>query len=280
MKSLVFAIAAMSMHISAAQLRPNAASLAEHQAAPSFRQPLMFKQKEDPANPVAAAATDPNEAAMKIKSRDLVPTDRPGARPEIHHRHRPTHGSDDDDDDNDDNDDGNDDGDSDESEAKPSPKSSKSKAAKNRGSDDKDGDDDDAKSKQPTKKGKSDKSKGDKSKNDKESDKKKDKGKDSKDSKDSKAKKGKKTHTGLDGKEVDDEDADDAEAARKKKVQVKHVQAMQRKWRSGRPKYNYRQALAGWKEVGPMYYYTGKYENSAVAHGSSALAILAAAAML
>ncbi|KAJ1838189.1 hypothetical protein LPJ57_011205, partial [Coemansia sp. RSA 486] len=63
---------------------------------------MLFKRKqdaEDPANPVAAAATDPNEAAMKIKSRDLINTDRQDFRPDPHPHHhhgQARHDSDDD----------------------------------------------------------------------------------------------------------------------------------------------------------------------------------------
>ncbi|KAJ2830174.1 hypothetical protein IWW50_000438 [Coemansia erecta] len=251
--ALVAVLCAASTHVCAAEFKPTGVSAADPHASPTHRMPVMLarkQDKEDPANPVAAAATDPNEAAMKIKSRDLVPTNRPGARPEIHHHGHASH------DDSDDIDDSGDSDDTDDADAKPS---SKSKRKPESSSKDKD-QDDERKSTKPSKSGKP----GDTAS-------KSDKGKDKKDKKDPKDKKGKKskdTHTGLDGKEVNDEDAEDAEGdaaemARKKKVQVQHVQAKRRKWRTGKVKYDYKQALAGWKEVGPMYYYKGKYENAA-----------------
>ncbi|KAJ2455697.1 hypothetical protein EV183_000544 [Coemansia sp. RSA 2336] len=235
-----------------AYARQIATAASEHQAQETFRMPmlLMRKQdKEDPANPVAAAATDPNEAAMKIKSRDLVPTDRPGARPEIHH-HRHSDEFKDEEHHSVDSEEAEDEHDAEHDTEHQSPRSahkaSKSKDTK-----------EDAKSKDAKEDAKSKNSKSDKGK-----DKNKDKGKS----------KNAKTHTGLDGKEVDDEDSEEMEA-RRKKIQVQHVQAKRRKWRTGKPKYDYKQAIAGWKEVGPMYYYRGKYENDASRLSSSILAI-------
>ncbi|KAJ2844751.1 hypothetical protein IWW36_005060 [Coemansia brasiliensis] len=222
-----------------AYVRQVATAASGQQAQETFRMPMLLKRKqdkEDPANPVAAAATDPNEAAMKIKSRDLVPTDRPGVRPEIHH-HRHSDDSKEDEEardnvepDNSENMEHEDSGTEHRSSRPTHKPSAKSKDAK-----------DDSKSAKKAKT--SDKAKSEKG---------------------SKSKDSKKTHTGLDGKEVDDENAlEDMEMARKKKIQVQHVQAKRRKWRTGRPKYDYKQAIAGWKEVGPMYYYKGKYENNA-----------------
>ncbi|KAJ1743925.1 hypothetical protein LPJ79_000410 [Coemansia sp. RSA 1821] len=231
-----------------AYVRQIAPAASEHQAQETFRMPMLLKrkqEKEDPANPVAAAATDPNEAAMKIKSRDLVPTDRPGVRPEIHH-HRHTDESKDEEHHNADSEEPEDEHDSDEHRSSPPHKASKSKDTK-----------EDTKPKKPKSNDKN---------NNKDKDKDKDKGKEKGKSKNSK------THTGLDGKEVDDEDSDEMEA-RRKKIQVQHIQAKRRKWRTGRPKYDYKQAIAGWKEVGPMYYYKGKYENDASRLSSSVLAI-------
>ncbi|KAJ2084243.1 hypothetical protein H4R24_000185 [Coemansia sp. RSA 988] len=217
----------------------------------TFRMPALFKRKMDkvdPANPVAAAATDPNEAAMKIKSRDLIPTDRPGIRPDLHRHRHSSHDDDDDDDDNDGND----------ADSKGNGRAKSSGGRKSKDdekSDEDDSGDTDSKSSKKSKGGSKDKAKDDKNQKANDKDKSKDKDKDSISSKNDK-----KTHTGLDGKEVDNEKS---EAIRKNNMRVKHVKARQSKWRTGKPKYNYRQALAGWKEVGPMYYYRGKYENSA-----------------
>ncbi|KAJ1722302.1 hypothetical protein LPJ53_003252 [Coemansia erecta] len=242
----------------------------------------LYKRKhnaEDPANPVAAAATDPNEAAMKIKSRDLINTDRQDFHPDPHpHRHhgQAHHDSNDDDD----TDNIRDQDDDDEGEAKPANKkgSSKKKAAKDSDSDDGAKDDsDDLDSKSKNKKSKT------KQKSSKDGEKKDAKGKDDKKTKGKGDKKGKKTHTGLDGKEVDDED-EEGEEVHKKKVHLKHVKAKQRRWRTGKPKYNYKKALDGWKEVGPLYYYKGKYENGAsstrhsFATAAGVAALIAAAA--
>ncbi|KAJ1846443.1 hypothetical protein LPJ73_004533, partial [Coemansia sp. RSA 2703] len=226
----------------------------------------LYKRKhdaEDPANPVAAAATDPNEAAMKIKSRDLINTDRQDFHPDPHpHRHHgQAHRDSNEDDDNDNN---RDQDDEDSGEEKPANKkgSSKKKGAKDSDSDDSE----DADSKSKNKKAKP------KEKSSKDSEKKDAKGKGDKKSKGKNDKKGKKTHTGLDGKEVDDED-EEGEEVHKKKVHLKHVKAKQRRWRTGKPKYNYKKALDGWKEVGPLYYYKGKYENGAsLTHRSAATA--------
>ncbi|PIA16539.1 hypothetical protein COEREDRAFT_86931 [Coemansia reversa NRRL 1564] len=254
----------------------------------TFRMPLMFQRKVDkidPANPVAAAATDPNEAAMRIKSRDLVPTDRPGIRPDLHrHRHSGNGRDDDDDDDADADNNGEDETDS---KANARSKNSGSRKSKDENSDSDDSDDkedSDSKSSKKHKGGADDKTKSKKNQNENEKnnkDKTKDKNKDKdngkntdKDSKSSKS--GKKAHIGLDGKKVDDEDSEKSEAIRKNNLRVQHVKARQRKWRTGKPKYNYRQALAGWKEVGPMYYYKGKYANSANALHSIAPFIMAA----
>ncbi|KAJ2550878.1 hypothetical protein EV175_003903 [Coemansia sp. RSA 1933] len=240
------------------------------------------KAREDPANPVAAAATDPNEAAIMIKSRDLVPTDRPNFHSEVHHH---KHG---DQDDADSSGGGNDDDDDDSgrSERKKS-STGKSKAkgsSKADHSDDSDddsnsNDDDDSSShsqKSKDIKDSKDKGKGKGKGNDKDKDKDKDKGKDKdksgskqkskgKGDDDKKGKKNKNTHTGLDGNEVDNEDDEDGQGGdpNHKKVKVKHVEAKQRHWRTGKPNYNYKKALAGWKEVGPLYYFKGKYENAA-----------------
>ncbi|KAJ2501468.1 hypothetical protein GGH96_001887 [Coemansia sp. RSA 1972] len=277
---LVVALCAASMHVRAVEPKSASITAAEQQASATYRMSTLFKrkqEKEDPANPVAAAATDPNEAAMKIKSRDLIPTDRPGARPAIHQHQHPHHADEDD-------------ADSDDTDAKLSSTPSKRKpATKNKSNDrDKEEEDEEAdddsdsvkgKQQQPKKGNSAGKPKPKSDKGDKDEDK---KGKkDVKGKKDAKGKKDKNTHTGLDGNEVDDEEADDAEAARKKKVQVQHVKAQRRKWRTGKPKYNYNQALAGWKEVGPLYYYKGKYENAAVSvrasYGPVAVAIAAVA---
>ncbi|KAJ2480935.1 hypothetical protein IWW56_002102 [Coemansia sp. RSA 2131] len=272
---LVVVLCAASMHVRAAEPKPASITAAEQQASASYRMPALFKrkqEKEDPANPVAAAATDPNEAAMKIKSRDLIPTDRPGVRPAIHQHQHPHHFDEDD-------------ADSDDTDAKPSSTPSKRKpATKNKSNDrDKDEEDEDDDDSDSGKSGKQQPKKGNgagkpKPKGDKDEDK---KGKkDVKGKKDAKGKKDKNTHTGLDGNEVDDEDADDAEAARKKKVHVQHVKAQRRKWRTGKPKYDYKQALAGWKEVGPLYYYKGKYENAAVSVRASYGLVAAAVAAI
>lgn len=211
---------------------------------------------EDPANPVAAAATDPNEAAMNIKSRDLLPSNRADIHP--HHRDPSSSGGRRHEEDDDDDDSG----------GKP-PSNGNRKGgsgngnlqqkhgSKNHGNDsenDDGGDDGDRSSK-----GKSGKSAP------------KDKNKKSSSSSQSKSK-NKTTHTGIDGKEVadDDEDSD----ASKKKVKVKHVESKKHRWRTGKPKYDYKKALAGWKEVGPMYYYKGKYANDATAAATSAHILL------
>ncbi|KAJ2763763.1 hypothetical protein IWQ56_004734 [Coemansia nantahalensis] len=185
---------------------------------------MLAVQREDPAHPVAAAATDPNEAAMRIKPQDLLPSDRPALHPDSHRAQRPSR--------------------------------------------DEDGDDYDSGSRR---------SRGTSG----------DTGKDQRpQAKDNrglaKSGKDKKTHTGIDGKEVDDDNSDgdgnDMDAARKKAQQVKHIQARQRTWRTGKPTYNYTQALDGWKEVGPMYYYKGKYANAAAQRVSLALPAAAVAA--
>ncbi|KAJ1795518.1 hypothetical protein LPJ59_004296 [Coemansia sp. RSA 2399] len=256
------------------------------------------KNREDPANPVAAAATDPNEAAIMIKSRDLIPTDRPNFHPDVH-RHR--HGDQDDDDSSG----GNDDDDSHSghkkgSAGKSKAKGSSSKAGRNDENDDDnnddgdgDGDDDSDSHAQKGKNGKKDK--GDKDSKAKGKGKDKDKGdKDKAGSKqkskgkgddDKKNKKKKNTHTGLDGNEVDNDDDEDGQGKdpKHKKVKVKHVEAKQRHWRTGKPNYNYKKSLAGWKEVGPLYYFKGKYENAAsstiASHGARHVLLPAALAM-
>ncbi|KAJ1645462.1 hypothetical protein J3B02_002685 [Coemansia erecta] len=261
-------------------------SLQPHQTPNMQTQKALHKRKldaEDPANPVAAAATDPNEAAMKIKSRDLINTDRQDFRPDPHpHRHHGQARQDSEDDDNKEPEEESD-GDSKKSGKKGA---GKKKADKDDDSDEnakEDSDDSDAKQKpkgkSATKQKSSSKDSGKKSGSGK--------GKNNKGSSSKDSKKGKKTHTGLDGKEVDDEDEEDGEM-RKKKIHVKHVKAKQRRWRTGKPKYNYKQALNGWKEVGPLYYYKGKYENSAISGGltttnvlgSALAAMLSATAML
>ncbi|KAJ2610198.1 hypothetical protein H4S08_003724 [Coemansia sp. RSA 1365] len=240
----------------------------------TFRMPLMFQRKVDkidPANPVAAAATDPNEAAMKIKSRDLVPTDRPGIRPDLHHHRHSDHDRDDDDADN---------NGEDETDSKANSRSKNSGNRKSKEDEDSESDDSDDSDSKSSKKLKGDgdgKTKGKKDQNESEKNNKsknKDNDKNTKDSKSSKN--GKKAHIGLDGKKVDDEDSEKSEAIRKNNLRVNHVKARQRKWRTGKPKYNYRQALEGWKEVGPMYYYKGKYENSANSLHNIAPVIMAA----
>ncbi|KAI9506064.1 hypothetical protein BX070DRAFT_219272, partial [Coemansia spiralis] len=193
------------------------------------------KMKEDPENPVAAAATDPNEAALNIKSRDLIPTNRPGMPSEIHHHRHGDSTERDDEDDKDESPKHAKDDDNSHSEHKKS-SGNKSKASAKDGDDD---DDDNAKAK---------------AKDDDDSESHGQKNKDGK----SKTK-----NKGLDGSEVDNEDGEDENGSAHKKVKVKHVKAKQRRWRTGQPKYNYKQALAGWKEVGPLYYYKGKYENAA-----------------
>ncbi|KAJ2524171.1 hypothetical protein GGI11_001010 [Coemansia sp. RSA 2049] len=232
------------------------------------------KTREDPANPVAAAAMDPNEAAIKIKQKDLIPADRPNLHSEIHaHRHDDRHGDRDDADQTDRADD--DDGHSEhkkDSAAKAKAKGS-SKAGHNDGDDDdneKDkGRDKDGEEEERHKEGddseshpqKNKDSKGKSKDKDKSLSKQKSKGK-SEDNDKKKGKNKKNTHTGLDGSEISDEDEDGGDP-KHKKFKVKHVQAKQRRWRTGKPKYNYKKSLAGWKEVGPLYYYKGKYENAA-----------------
>ncbi|KAJ1732397.1 hypothetical protein LPJ61_002067 [Coemansia biformis] len=250
--ALAFALCAVARSVYGATGPGPVRSLIVALEAPHRLQPrMLLAEREDPAHPVAAAATDPNEAAMRIKPQDLVPTDRPGAHPDYHHPRRPSRDSDGDDDD----------GGS--SRLGPGTKGSNS-SSKQRAKDSERGGGN-GKDQQP-------------------------KGKDgkgpSKDSKGpSKGGKDKKTHTGLDGNEVDDEDSDDMDAARKKSQQVKHVQARQRKWRTGKPKYNYAQAIEGWKEVGPMYYYKGKYANTAASrhlltHSAAAAAVPLVCALL
>ncbi|KAJ1808999.1 hypothetical protein LPJ56_006035, partial [Coemansia sp. RSA 2599] len=235
---------------------------------------------EDPANPVAAAATDPNEAAMKIKSRDLINADRQDFRPDPHpHRHH-TQARQDSDDDDSEGSEGKEEGEADSKKSGKKSTSVKKKNNSDEGSDEnpkEDSGDSDAKQKTKGKAAAKQKSgtkdSGKKGDGDKKAKGKSDKGPSSKDKKD------KKTHTGLDGKEVDDEDEENGEV-RKKKVQVKHVKAKQRRWRTGKPKYNYKQALEGWKEVGPLYYYKGKYENSALSGRLTAANVLVGSALV
>ncbi|KAI8324182.1 hypothetical protein GQ54DRAFT_79058 [Martensiomyces pterosporus] len=247
---------------SAAQLQPLArkpTTPLASQADPPHRhvsRGMVFEKRrlvaEDPANPVAAAATDPNEAAMKIKSRDLIPTDRPESP---FHRHR--HGRQDDGA----QEDGSEAGNGERSAPKRSSGGGDGSSAKRKtvakDEDTNEGSDDsrsmDTKSKPKPKPS----SKGTKGSGDGE----KDSAKKPKGNPDAKDRNNKKTHTGLDGNEVDDQD-DDSEDM-KKKIQVEHVKAMKRRWRTGTPKYDYQKALDGWKKVGPMYYYKGKYANAA-----------------
>ncbi|KAJ2337317.1 hypothetical protein GGI00_000318 [Coemansia sp. RSA 2681] len=212
-------------------------------------------EREDPANPVAAAATDPNMAAMKIKSRDLIPTDRPDIHPGGPYRHRHpadkrkhSPSKDDDTDNGAEKDDEDDDGKRD----KPKPKSANGSSSKPK---DKGGNKDGDR--------RSGDAKGDK--NSKEANK-------------------KKTHTGLDGKEVsddndNDEDSEESEKRRKQTL-VKHIQAKRRLWRTGKPNYDYKKAMAAWKEVGPLYYYRGKYENAAAQTSRGAAASVAFSALI
>ncbi|KAJ2817597.1 hypothetical protein GGI24_005354, partial [Coemansia furcata] len=223
-------------------------------------------EREDPANPVAAAATDPNVAAMKIRSRDLIPTDRPdGPYRHLHPAGHAHHDSDADDSPDSDPDDSNHGG-------------GGTKASNRRGGRGEDkrkhspaNDDDDESNDDESNDGKRDKPKqksaggSNKPKNGgKDGDR---RPKDAKNDKNSKNSSKKKTHTGLDGNEVaddndNDEDSEESEILRKKML-VKHIQAKRRLWRSGKPKYDYKKAMAGWKEVGPLYYYKGKYANAA-----------------
>ncbi|KAJ1957904.1 hypothetical protein GGI12_004888 [Dipsacomyces acuminosporus] len=210
---------------------------------------------EDPANPVAAAATDPNEAAIKIKSRDLVPTDRPQATFHGHlHRH-----------DEDMQDDGAEQASDDSDAKKPSSKDSTSKTKDSKPKD-KENKDKESKDKDKDK----DKDRSSNSDSSKDGDL-----KGSKDSSNSKGdKKAKKIHTGLDGNEVADEDEDGNMT--KKKVQVEHVKATKSHWHTERPTYNYEKALEGWKKAGPLYYYKGKYANSASLLAPQSLGAIAA----
>ncbi|KAJ2032337.1 hypothetical protein IW146_003392 [Coemansia sp. RSA 922] len=222
-------------------------------------------EREDPANPVAAAATDPNVAAMKIRSRDLIPTDRPDP---YRHRHPAGHAHPDDDDDSPG-------GDSDGGDPKSgNRRGGKGAADKRKHSPTKDDDDADNRVEDDDegndgKHGNKPKPAGGGSKpKDKSGGKDGDKRpKDAKNDKKEKDAKKKKTHTGLDGNEVaddndNDEDSEESEIL-KKKMLVKHIQAKRRLWRTGQPKYDYKKAMAGWKEVGPLYYYRGKYANTA-----------------
>ncbi|KAJ1663680.1 hypothetical protein EV178_004799 [Coemansia sp. RSA 1646] len=273
--ALVYILSGVALGSEAASEQPHLVPAQTLLAASTGRQgPIvqhMYKRKnrEDPANPVAAAATDPNEAAIMIKSRDLVPTDRPNFHPDVHH-HR--HGDQDDADSPDDNDD--EDSHSEHKKGKSKSKNS-SKADRN---DENDADSNDDDSGERHKDGDDSEPHGRKSKSSKDSKAKgkgKDKDKDKAGSKqktkgrgddgDKKKKKKKNTHTGLDGNEVDDEDDESSQGGdlKHKKVKVKHVEAKQRHWRTGKPNYNYKKSLAGWKEVGPLYYYKGKYENAA-----------------
>ncbi|KAJ2864266.1 hypothetical protein GGH94_003044 [Coemansia aciculifera] len=224
-------------------------------------------EREDPANPVAAAATDPNVAAMKIRSRDLIPTDRPDP---YRHRHPAGHAHQEDDADDSPG------GDPDGGDTKPSNRrggkgaTDKRKHSPAKDDDDADNrveDDDegnDGKRDKPKPKPASGSSKPKDKSGNKDGDR---RSKDAKNDKNSKDSKKKKTHTGLDGNEVsddndNDEDSEESEIL-KKKMLVKHIQAKRRLWRTGQPKYDYKKAMAGWKEVGPLYYYRGKYANAA-----------------
>ncbi|KAJ1988316.1 hypothetical protein GGI04_006088, partial [Coemansia thaxteri] len=247
----------------------------------------LFKRRvdrEDPANPVAAAAIDPNVAAMRIKSRDLIPTDRPNIHPNGPHRYRhpASHGRPDDD--------GSDspspDAEEDSGDPRPRNKNSaRDTAAKHKSTLAKDDDDSDSGFERDGEgDGKRDKPKpsnnGGKAKDTKFN-----KGDDKRpQDKGGKNSQKKKTHTGLDGNEVADDGAENDEESevQKKKILVKHIQAKQRRWRTGKPKYDYKKALAGWKEVGPLYYYKGKYENSAqpLRSGSGHVALAALAAII
>ncbi|KAJ2417440.1 hypothetical protein GGI10_000172 [Coemansia sp. RSA 2530] len=243
-------------------------------------------EREDPANPVAAAATDPNVAAMKIKSRDLIPTDRPDIHPggSYPHRHPAGHAHADDDVDDSPG------GDADDSghgggDTKSGSKDGKGATADKRkhspakDDDDADGhieddEDGDGKHDKPKPKSKSTSTSSKPKGGSKEGDKR------PKNDKNSKGAQKKKTHTGLDGNEAaddndNDEDSEESEVLRKKML-VKHIQAKRRLWRSGKPKYDYKKAMAGWKEVGPLYYYKGKYENTATTHsrGTAASVVL------
>ncbi|KAJ1895173.1 hypothetical protein LPJ66_004749 [Kickxella alabastrina] len=235
--------------IHAASVSPTATA---HPA--TFHPSLNFLQRrkldpEDPANPVAA--TDPNEAAMKIRSRDLINTDRPNMRPDLHPHHQRGKPRRDDDEPGD-----NDSKSNAKQAAKKTPVNKKA-AAKDEDDDDDVGDSD-SKTKPKPKSIQKDKD-SDKDNNDEKDGGKKARGKgdSGKDSKNNK-----KTHTGIDGNEVEDEDSEESEE-RKKKNRVNHIKAKQRTWRTGKPDYNYKKALDGWKDVGPQYYYKGKYENSA-----------------
>ncbi|KAJ2584769.1 hypothetical protein GGH95_000089 [Coemansia sp. RSA 1836] len=251
-------------------------------------------EREDPANPVAAAATDPNIAAMKIKSRDLIPTDRPDIHPGGPYRHRHPAGHAHQDDDADDSpggdpDDGNRGGRDTKSgnrrgvrEATDKRKHSPSKDDDTDNGAEKDDEDDDGKrdkSKPKSANGGSSKPK-DKGGN-KDGDR---RSGDAKGDKNSKEANKKKTHTGLDGKEVsddndNDEDSEESEKRRKQTL-VKHIQAKRRLWRTGKPNYDYKKAMAAWKEVGPLYYYRGKYENAAAQTSRGAAASVAFSALV
>ncbi|KAJ2713816.1 hypothetical protein H4R19_002064 [Coemansia spiralis] len=244
--AVVLALCAAARSVDGAESRDPARTPASVTEAPPRLQPLrLAAEREDPAHPVAAAATDPNEAAMRIKPQDLLPTDRPALHPAIHHAQRPGRDTDGDDDDG------------------RRPRGTSSNSSGNRQKP-KDGERSGGKDQRPTAKDGRSLTKDAKGQ--------------AKDGKD------KKTHTGLDGKEVSDDDGDDVDsdnmdAAHKKALQIKHIQARQRKWRTGKPAYNYNQAIEGWKEVGPMYYYKGKYENAAAHRAPGALpAVVAVAA--
>ncbi|KAJ2747672.1 hypothetical protein GGI20_000321 [Coemansia sp. BCRC 34301] len=250
-------------------------------------------EREDPANPVAAAATDPNMAAMKIKSRDFIPTDRPNAHPGGPYRHlHPAGHVHPDDGEEEDADNGNRGGGGD----RPNNRQGRRGAADKRkhsplkddddtdngaDKDDNDDDDDDVKRDKPRPKLANGSSKSKDKSGNKDGDR---RSRDAKNDKGSKDAKKKKTHTGLDGKEVsDDNDSDeDGEESEKRRKQtlVKHIQAKRRLWRTGKPKYDYKKAMAAWKEVGPLYYYRGKYENAAGQTSRRATASVAMCALV